>query len=58
MIEAIRKQQVMVELYPDSKTSAAFEGLARSMLQEPKTIEAKGSIQFFWKRLLDFGNKG
>jgi len=58
MVEAIRKQQVMVQLYPESKTSAAFEALARSMLQEPKTIEAKGSIQFFWKRLLDFGNRG
>jgi flagellar biosynthesis protein FlhG len=58
MVEAIRKQQVMVQLYPESKTSAAFEALSRSMLQEPKTLEAKGSIQFFWKRLLDFGNKG
>jgi len=58
MVEAIRKQQVMVQLYPESKTSAAFESLARSMLQEPKTLEAKGSIQFFWKRLLDFGNRG
>ncbi len=57
MIEAIRKQQVMVQLYPESKTSTAFEALARSMLQEPKTLEAKGSIQFFWKRLLDFGNR-
>lgn len=58
MIDAIRKQQVMVELFPDSKTSAAFDALARTMLQEPQNIEAKGSIQFFWKRLLDFGNKG
>ncbi len=58
MIDAIRKQQVMVELFPDSKTSAAFDALARAMLQEPQNIEAKGSIQFFWKRLLDFGNKG
>ena len=57
MIEAIRKQQVMVQLYPESKTSSSFEALASSMLQEPKTLEAKGSIQFFWKRLLDFGNR-
>ncbi len=58
MIDAIRKQQVMVELFPDSKTSASFEALAGTMLQEPRNMEAKGSIQFFWKRLLDFGNKG
>ncbi len=58
MIDAIRKQQVMVQLYPESKTSAAFENLARNLMQEPQSLEAKGSIQFFWKRLLDFGNKG
>lgn len=57
MIDAIRKQQVMVELYPESKTSAAFEALARTIMQEPQSLEPKGSIQFFWKRLLDFGNK-
>jgi len=57
MIEAIRKQQVMVELFPESKTSAAFEALARTIMQEPQSLEPKGSIQFFWKRLLDFGNK-
>jgi len=57
MVEAIRRQQVMVQLYPDSKTSNAFEALALHLLQEPHTLEAKGSIQFFWKRLLDFGNK-
>lgn len=58
MVDAIRKQQVMVQLYPESKTSMAFEALARALMQEPSTLEAKGSIQFFWKRLLDFSNKG
>ncbi len=58
MIDAIRKQQVMVQLYPDSKTSAAFAALAGTIIREPRNMDAKGSIQFFWKRLLDFGNKG
>ena len=57
MVEAIRKQQVLVQLFPDSKTSQAFEALARSIIQEPQTLEPKGSIQFFWKRLLEFGGK-
>jgi flagellar biosynthesis protein FlhG len=57
MVEAIRKQQVLVQLYPDSKTSQAFACLARSIIQEPQTLEPKGSIQFFWKRLLEFGGK-
>jgi len=58
MVDAIRKQQVLVQLFPESKTSLAFEALAHNLLQEPQSLEAKGSIQFFWKRLLDFGNKG
>ena len=55
MVEAIRRQQVLVQLYPDSRTSQAFEALARSVLQEPHAVEPKGSIQFFWRRLLEFG---
>lgn len=57
MVEAIRKQQVLVQLYPESKTSAAFEALARTIVQEPQVLEPKGSIQFFWRRLLEFGSK-
>ncbi|PIE59697.1 MAG: flagellar synthesis regulator FleN [Desulfobulbus propionicus] len=57
MIDAIRKQQVLVELFPESKTSAAFSALAHSIIQEPQRLEPKGSLQFFWKRLLDLGNK-
>ena len=57
MVEAIRRQKVLVELYPDSKTATAFESLALTMLEEPHNLEAKGSIQFFWKKLLEFGNR-
>ncbi|MDD2465894.1 MAG: cellulose synthase operon protein YhjQ/BcsQ, partial [Desulfobulbus sp.] len=57
MVDAIRKQQVLVQLYPESKTASAFELLARTIIQEPQTIEPKGSIQFFWKRLLEFGGR-
>ena len=57
MVEAIRKQQTLVQLYPESRTSLAFEALARAVVQEPQTLGPKGSIQFFWKRLLEFGAK-
>ena len=57
MVEAIRKQQTLVQLFPESRTSHAFEALARAVIQEPQTLEPKGSIQFFWKRLLEFGAK-
>jgi flagellar biosynthesis protein FlhG len=55
MIDSIRQQKVIAELYPTSKTSQAFENLARSIAQEPLHLEPKGSVQFFWKKLLDFG---
>ena len=57
MVDAIRKQKVLVQLYPESKTAGAFEALARTIVQEPQSIEPKGSIQFFWKRLLEFGGR-
>ena len=57
MVDAIRKQQVLVQLYPESKTAGAFQALARTVVQEPQTIAPKGSIQFFWKRILEFGGR-
>ncbi len=58
MIDSIRKQKVIVELFPNSKTSLAFSALAAELCSEQSMIEPKGSIQFFWKRLLDFGGRG
>ncbi|MBW2328538.1 MAG: P-loop NTPase, partial [Deltaproteobacteria bacterium] len=57
MVDAIRKQQVIVDLFPTSKISMAFDILARTIADEPQNLEPKGSIQFFWKRLLDLGGK-
>ena len=57
MVDAIRKQQVIVDLFPTSKISLAFDVLARTIADEPQHLEPKGSIQFFWKRLLDLGGK-
>ncbi len=57
MIDAIRKQKVLVQLFPESKTASAFDALARTIVQEPQSIEPKGSIQFFWKRLLEIGGR-
>ncbi len=57
MVDAIRRQQTLVQLFPDCKTSQAFAALARTIVQEPQHTEPKGSIQFFWKRLLEFGGK-
>lgn len=57
MIDSIRQQKVIAELHPTSKTSHAFANLARMIAQEPAHLEPKGSVQFFWKKLLDFGGR-
>jgi len=57
MVDAIRKQQVIVDLFPTSKISTALDALTRTIADEPQNLEPKGSIQFFWKRLFDLGGK-
>jgi flagellar biosynthesis protein FlhG len=56
MIEAIRKQKVVSELYPHSKVTAAFQQLARRICIEPAQMAPKGNLQFFWKKLLKIGS--
>lgn len=53
--EAVARQTVSVELFPNSKTTGAFEGLAHNLTAVLENIQLKGSVQFFWKRLLSFG---
>ena len=55
MRESISRQKVMVELYPKSKISSAFEDLAESLTAMIQNVQAKGTQQFFWQRLLSFG---
>jgi flagellar biosynthesis protein FlhG len=57
MIDAIRKQKVIVELYPGSRITTAFTQLASTLCSEQIPCEPKGGIQFFWKKLLDFGGR-
>ncbi len=58
MTDAIRKQRVIVDLYPSSKISTAFTDLARTICLEQPASSPKGGVQFFWKRLLDMGGRG
>jgi flagellar biosynthesis protein FlhG len=55
MREAVRRQRVMVDLFPRTKASAAFETIARNLITTPQNVGPKGSLQFFWRRLLSFG---
>ncbi len=58
MLESIRKQKVIVEMFPNSIISTAFGELAARLSSEQPLKEPKGNIQFFWKKLLNFGSKG
>ncbi len=50
--ESIRRQQPMINLYPTSKTSNAFNSFAKGLLVMPQDLQPKGTLQFFWKRLM------
>ncbi|WP_136807876.1 MinD/ParA family protein [Desulfosediminicola flagellatus] len=58
MIDSIRKQKVIIDLYPNSKITAAFSEIAARICMEPSHSEPKGNLQFFWNKLLNLGNKG
>lgn len=55
MVDSIRKQKVISELYPASKITLAFRQLARRICSEPTQASPKGNLQFFWKKLLHIG---
>lgn len=57
MHESIRRQKVMIELFPTAKTSNAFEALANSLIADTKNNTPKGTLQFFWKNLLSMDEK-
>ena len=58
MTDAIRKQRVIVDLFPTSKIATAFGQLAATICSEQPPATPKGGVQFFWKRLLDIGARG
>lgn len=55
MIDSIRKQKVISELFPNSKITTAFNELASRICSEPSQSSPKGNLQFFWKKLLKIG---
>ena len=52
MADAIRKQQPFLELYANSPAAKAFVDLAERVATITSLRNPKGSIQFFWKQLL------
>ena len=55
MIDAIRKQRVISDIFPTSKITQSFHELASRICSEPPKAGPKGNLQFFWKKLLHIG---
>ncbi len=55
MHDSVRQQQVMIELYPDSKVAKSFVDLAETLMEIPQNNQAQGTLQFFWKQFLGVG---
>ena len=53
MIDSIRKQRVISEIFPSSKITQSFHELAARICSEPSQSSPKGNLQFFWKKLLN-----
>lgn len=58
MIDAIRKQKIYVDMHPSSAIATAFSSLAKRLCYETPASTPKGSLQFFWKKLLNVSAKG
>ncbi len=49
---AVSQQRAVVDLYPNAKSSQGFVRVAHQILQWPMEVHPKGSVQFFWRKLL------
>ena len=52
--KSVRKQQVIVEAFPDSPAAIAFKDLAKNLSRWPVPHQASGHLEFFIEQLLDY----
>lgn len=51
--KSVRKQQAIVQAFPDSPASMAFKALAEKIIHWPVPHQASGHLEFFIEQLLD-----
>jgi flagellar biosynthesis protein FlhG len=51
---AIRKQQTVLRLYPDTPASVHITALAKKLMSSGDDSVFEGDIKFFWQRLLNY----
>lgn len=53
VVEAVKKQQAVSELFPESEAANCFITLAKRVIENTRQNRLKGNIQFFFQRMLD-----
>jgi flagellar biosynthesis protein FlhG len=53
LIDSVKKQKAVYELYPDSDASNCFTTLAKRVVENSRQTRLKGNIQFFFRRYLE-----
>ncbi|MBW2095748.1 MAG: MinD/ParA family protein [Deltaproteobacteria bacterium] len=51
--KAVRQQQAVLAVYPDTAASKSFVRVAESLLSSVNHLDFEGDIKFFWKKLVD-----
>ncbi|KAA0889757.1 MinD/ParA family protein [Oryzomonas rubra] len=53
VVEAVKRQKAVYDLFPDSEAATCFTTLARRVIENTCQTRLKGNIQFFFRRFLD-----
>jgi flagellar biosynthesis protein FlhG len=53
VVEAVKRQKAVSELFPESEAAACFATLAKRVIENTRQTRLKGNIQFFFRRFLD-----
>lgn len=53
VVEAVKRQKAVSELFPESEAAACFTTLAKRVIENTRQTRLKGNIQFFFRRFLD-----
>jgi flagellar biosynthesis protein FlhG len=53
LVDAVRRQRAVVELYPRAAASHCFDVLARNLTDRPAVSRPKGNIQFLFRRYFE-----
>ncbi len=56
--KAVRRQEAVVEIFPESPASRQIVQLARDLLNSPQRARLEAGMRFFWKRLFEAQARG